>query len=108
VTPRKANGEPTPTAFSNTEARWCVSFAGRSQLSHYAAEINSYEQGNPLIIPRTIALPIRIPQTGLPDLFKRGRYQLDMVNKRLIRLLPLAFADGIEKVLLGYLKSSAG
>jgi len=47
VAPRKANGEPTPTAFADTEARWCVSFARRSQLSDYAPEIDSCEQGNP-------------------------------------------------------------
>ena len=43
----KTNGEPTPPAFADTEPRWRVSFARRSQLSDYAPEIDSCEQGNP-------------------------------------------------------------
>jgi len=71
VAPRKANGEPTPTAFADTEARWCVSFARRSGLSDYAPEIDSCEQGNP-------AEDYRAPHLDTAETFGRKNIFMDV------------------------------
>jgi hypothetical protein len=79
VAPRKANGEPTPTAFADNGARWCVSFASGFQLSlilcprnrslragqpvaPYLQSVNVLMFGNLLLIVcRAMSTPIAIP-----------------------------------------------
>jgi hypothetical protein len=68
VAPRKANGEPTPTAFADTEARWCVSFASRSHFISLCPGNSFLRVEQPADHSEEYSFPIRIPQTGLPFL----------------------------------------